>query len=59
MILLKKIIKDNSSIIIITSHMLDFIEKIADSILFIKRGMIEAIGIDEFAKLEEKYIQLK
>lgn len=59
MILLKKIIKDNSSIIIITSHMLDFIEKIADSILFIKRGMIEAIGIDELAKLEEKYIQLK
>ena len=59
MILLKKIIKDNSSIIIISSHMLDFIEKIADSILFIKRGMIEAIGIDEFAKLEEKYIQLK
>lgn len=59
MILLKKIIKDNSSIIIITSHMLDFIEKIANSILFIKRGMIEAIGIDEFAKLEEKYIQLK
>ena len=58
-ILLKKIIEDNSSIIIITSHMLDFIEKIANSILFIKRGMIEAIGIDEFAKLEEKYIQLK